>query len=221
MVDRPIRPRDAATLIVYRRTRGSIEILMGRRHDSHVFAPGRYVFPGGRVDRADSYVRAAAELRADVAERLQRAASPSRARAIAAAAIRETFEETGLMLGRPVAEAGGQPKGWEDFAAHGMAPALDTLDYVFRAITPAGRPRRFNARFFVADARHLHGDIRPSGELDEIGWYPAEKVAELATIGITNEALVEAMRVLNAAPSPDRVVPLVFTRRGKRYCVDE
>lgn len=218
---RPIRPRDAATLIIYRQATHGFEILMGRRHDSHIFAPGRYVFPGGRVDRSDRFVRPAGELRPDVAARLQRGTNPGRARAIAAAAIRETFEETGLLLGRPIDSLPKAPKGWEAFYAHGMAPALDALDYVFRAITPTGRPRRFDARFFLADARHLSGEIRSSGELDNIGWVPAGDVAELSTIGITSMALNEAMAVLGAPAIGERSVPLVFMRRGKRYRVEE
>jgi 8-oxo-dGTP pyrophosphatase MutT (NUDIX family) len=221
MKDCPIRPRDAATLIIHRATRGGFEILMGRRHDSHIFAPGRYVFPGGRVDRSDRFVQPATDLRPEVAARLQRTASPGRARAIAAAAIRETFEETGLLLGRPAATPLRAPKGWEDFLARGMAPALDTLDYVFRAITPTGRPRRFNARFFLADARHISGEIEPSGELEDIGWFPVNKVAGLSTIGVTNWALNEAMKVLNTPDNKNRPVPVVYMRGGKRYRTEE
>jgi 8-oxo-dGTP pyrophosphatase MutT (NUDIX family) len=221
MNDRPIRPRDAATLIIHRATRNGIEVLMGRRHDSHVFAPGRYVFPGGRVDRSDRFVQPAADLRPEVAARLQRTVSEGRARAIAAAAVRETFEETGLVLGHPAATSLPAPKGWEEFLAQGMAPALDTLDYVFRAITPTGRPRRFNARFFLADARHVSGNIRPSGELDNIGWFPVSKVADLSTIGVTNWALSEAMKVLDAPNERNRPIPVVYMRGGKRYRTEE
>jgi hypothetical protein len=102
-----------------------------------------------------------------------------------------------------------------------MAPALDTLDYVFRAITPTGRPRRFNARFFLADARHISGEIEPSGELEDIGWFPVNKVAGLSTIGVTNWALNEAMKVLDTPDNKNRPVPVVYMRGGKRYRTEE
>ena len=66
------RPRDAATLLLYRLSNGRAEVLMGERHSRHRFMPNRYVFPGGRLDRADVHMRAAAELRPDVAARLAR-----------------------------------------------------------------------------------------------------------------------------------------------------
>ncbi len=80
---------------------GSARVLMGRRHRGHAYLPDKWVFPGGRIDRADFAVPAATELRPDVAALLERSAPARRARALACAAIRETFEETGLLLARP------------------------------------------------------------------------------------------------------------------------
>lgn len=222
MTFRPIRPHDAATLIAWRRSAGgAVEILMGRRHAGLAFAPGRYVFPGGRVDRSDAFVRPAGALRAEVAARLQRSATPRRAQALAAAAVRETFEETGLLLARPAEVPGRVPKGWADFAAAGMAPAFDCLDYVFRAITPPDRPRRFNARFFLVDGRHLHGTIRNSAELEDVAWVPTREVPKLSTIGVTLWALDEALAVLNTPPATTRPVPVVYMRRGQRHRTEE
>ena len=94
-----LRPVDAATMVLWRRRRnGTLEVLMGRRHRNHVFMPHAYVFPGGRVDPVDAALQPASALPADVQARLERAANPTRARAIAAGAVRETFEETGLLL---------------------------------------------------------------------------------------------------------------------------
>src|SRR3546814_3707989 len=78
------------------------EVLMSERIAAHVFVPENYVFPGGRVDRSDAFVQPATPLRPDVLERLSRSATPRRALALAMAAVRETFEETGLVVGRPV-----------------------------------------------------------------------------------------------------------------------
>src|SRR5216684_3737927 len=92
-----LRPRDAATLILVRE-RGRIpEVLMGCRDAKHAFMPNRYVFPGGRVDKADAHVPIATPLDRHVKARLLKAATAQRAQALGVAAVRETFEETGLI----------------------------------------------------------------------------------------------------------------------------
>ena len=145
-----VRPRDAATLIVYRESAGVLEVLMGERHARHRFMPNRFVFPGGRIDPRDSRVRCAASLAPGTAAQLERRLSPARARAMAVAAIRETFEETGLIIGGPDPDPRRPPpRGWEGFFGAGFAPALGALSYIARAVTPPIRPVRFNARFFV------------------------------------------------------------------------
>src|SRR5258708_7886916 len=88
-----VRPRDAATLILIRRDGSAPQVLMGRRHGGHDFMPDKWVFPGGRIDRSDFRAPHATPLRRDVAARLEKTTSPSRARALAMAAVRETFEE--------------------------------------------------------------------------------------------------------------------------------
>lgn len=180
------RPRDAATLILYRSGKGGIEVLMGERHAAHSFMPNQYVFPGGRIDAGDARVRAASPLRAEVAERLGHSATPARARAAAAAAIRETFEETGLLIGRPDPAPGRPvPEAWHEFFASGLAPRFDVLDYVVRAVTPPFRPKRFNARFFIADAKHSSGTLKGSGELLDLRWISIPDALQLALPRIT------------------------------------
>lgn len=177
---RAARPRDAATLVLYKMSRGRPCILMGMRHSRHKFMPDQYVFPGGRVDRTDGYVTAASELKKHVAERLAKAASPHRARALAIAAIRETYEETGIILGQkfktPPARVGND---WEDFFATGQAPALGKLEFISRAVTPPHRPIRFNARFFLANGKDATGKLGGSGELLDLDWVPLGKAKEL------------------------------------------
>ncbi|PXA86610.1 NUDIX hydrolase, partial [Caulobacter sp. D4A] len=99
-----IRPRHAATVIVVRDDGPAPRVLMGRRNRGHAFMASKWVFPGGRVDRGDFDAPSASELSPEVAERLARHprhASPARlARALALAAVRETFEETGLLLAK-------------------------------------------------------------------------------------------------------------------------
>src|SRR5271154_3830318 len=96
-----VRPRHAATLIVVRRDGPAPRVLMGRRHGGHDFMPDKWVFPGGRVDRSDFHAPYATDLRPEVAAKLHLTAAPRRARALALAAVRETFEEAGLLLAKP------------------------------------------------------------------------------------------------------------------------
>lgn len=200
MAKRTLRPRDAATLILVRRDRPVPEVLMGHRSARyHVFMPNTFVFPGGRVDRADGRVVAVRALRPDVTVRLLRNATPSRARGLALAAIRELFEETGLIVGAPAtaADPARLPDTWRAFYATGMVPALDVLDYVFRAITPPGDVRRFHARFFIADARHAHGEAKSNGELVDLQWIAIDDaIAMPRTPGITRHVLSEVRRLL-------------------------
>ena len=148
-------PRDAATLII---TRDDREVLLGVRTAHHVFMPHCYVFPGGRVDPGDSRVATPFQLRADVEAKLTESVTAARARGLAMAAVRETFEETGLILGAPTAQPlRTRSPHWQPFFATGMVPALDRLDYFSRAITPPNQVRRFDARFFTVDARYVSG----------------------------------------------------------------
>jgi 8-oxo-dGTP pyrophosphatase MutT (NUDIX family) len=182
-----MRPRDAATLILVRDGR---EVLLGKRSSHHIFMPERYVFPGGRVDPGDARVARPFSLRRAVQAKLERTCSAPRASALAMAAVRETFEETGLVVGRPADEPlRTRSRHWRPFFATGHAPALDRLDYVARAITPPGRVRRFDARFFLVDARHAQGELRGNGELEDLAWVPLVEVERLPLASITRLVL--------------------------------
>jgi 8-oxo-dGTP pyrophosphatase MutT (NUDIX family) len=216
----PLKPRDAASLILYRRRAGGVEVLMGQRHAGHVFMPNRYVFPGGRVDAHDHRVPGSAPLRLDVAARLARnTRSPARVHALAIAAIRETYEEAGLMLGvvSPFSTKL-DVRHWAGFRAAGLAPALDRLDYIFRAVTPPRLVRRFDARFFLAEADDaVHGTLGGNGELDNMAWLPLDEAMALPLSMPTNLVLKEAAAWIEAGPDERnrRAVPLLVTRRGR------
>lgn len=207
------RPRDAATLILTRRRRGETEVLMGRRAPGHVFMAAKWVFPGGRIERGDLTAASANDLSAADAARLAREVPARRARGLALAAVRETFEETGLLLARaaPVASVAG---GWRAFRKAGALPDLAALSYIGRAITPPGRSRRFDARFFMADAAALlHPEpTAGSGELDEIAWLPLGDARGLDLPAITRFILAEVAERLTA---PDRPLPFVRMVRGR------
>ena len=209
MAEKTLRPKDAATLLLYRGAGDDVRVLLGQRHHGHIFMPNAYVFPGGRVNPADSRVPPVSPLRADVAARLERAATPARARAIAVAAIRETFEETGLLI------AGGDGDQWHPK----IGPHLGAVDYFFRAITPPNRVRRFDARFFFAEAVAAHGELGGDGELQNLAWFSLEEIRDLEMAGITRIALAEFRRVLAdpASRDPDRPIPVSRFIRGRYH----
>jgi 8-oxo-dGTP pyrophosphatase MutT (NUDIX family) len=222
---RALRPRDAAALIVLDRSGGEATVLMGKRRQDLKFMPGKYVFPGGRVEPEDRRMCAAGSLDPQVEAKLNARVSrpsPSFARAIALAAIRETFEETGLAIG--VADYGAPektpPGAWTRFAATGVYPALDGIDFLARAITPPGRPRRFDARFLIVEAsavaRRVEGVVHPEAELVDLVWTPLDKARELDLPRITHLALDDLAQALK--DGLDRKRPRLFYRelRGKR-----
>ena len=195
-----LRPKDAATLILLERGRGAPKVLMGRRHDGHKFMPGKFVFPGGRLDPVDRLMSVASPLEEAVERKLLVNVSRPAAdfgRALALASIRETFEETGLALGTKEFGAPEEaPEGvWRRFAETGVHPALETLDFLARAITPPGRSKRFDARFFVADAsliaHRIEGVVHAEAELVELVWTPLPKALELDIPRITRLVLAD------------------------------
>ena len=215
MAPQALRPKDAATLLLYRGDGDDVRVLLGQRHHGHIFMPNAYVFPGGRVNPSDSRVAPDSDLREDVAARLERAATPARARAISVAAIRETFEEAGLLI------AAGKGEGSEWHSKIG--PKLGALDYFFRAITPPNRVRRFDARFFCANASAAHGELGGDGELTNLAWFSLEEIRDLEMAGITRIALAEFRRVLADPPAyaGDRPVPVSRFLHGRYHITME
>ncbi|WP_396593567.1 NUDIX hydrolase [Brevundimonas sp. R86498] len=205
------RPKDAATLILVRGGRHP-EVLMGRRAPGHVFMAAKWVFPGGRIDRADFTAAFASEPPPSTRARLEAEMPARRARALCLTAVRETFEETGLILGRPAPPAA-VPGPWREFRASGALPDLAALTYVARAITPPGRTRRFDARFFLAEASALRDPVPTagSGELDEIAWLPLDQARALDLPAITRFVLTEVAARLD---DDDRPLPFVRMHRG-------
>ena len=176
------QPRDAATLILIDRSGPTPKVLLGRRHARHAFMPDVFVFPGGRLDPADRLLPATGELDPRIETRLMqqvRRPTRSKARALALAAIRECFEETGLLIGARRADAPDTPGGrWHDIVENSIMPDLSGLHFIARAITPPRRPRRYDSRFFAADVtcvRHrVEGVTGPDAELTELVWLPIE-----------------------------------------------
>lgn len=191
---KPIRPRDAATLILLDRKGDEFLVLMGRRHARHAFMPGKFVFPGGRTDPADSHIPTATALHPDEEARLTAGigrTSPARARAIALSAIRETYEEAGLLIGQKGVFATAK-RDWQGFVEHGVIPSLQALRFVARAITPPNRVRRFDTRFLAAwrdDVAAELPDGGPTNELEDVVWLPLAKARQADIPDITRTVL--------------------------------
>lgn len=224
----PLRPFDAATLLVIDRSASAPSVLMGKRHQSLAFMPGKYVFPGGRADPADRKVAAADDLIAADMEKLLlgMGARPSltRARALGLCAIRETFEETGLRIALP-ASTEGKPVDhveWNAFVSEGVLPAPGHLRYIARAITPPHRVRRFDTRFFTLFRDSLPGletqSLVPSGELEDIQWVPIHEAYDLDLPRITQFVLkhVEDLLADGGPEFPDAIPLLQYTQRYGR-----
>lgn len=210
-----LRPRDSATLILIDRSGPVPKVLLGRRHSRHKFVPGKFVFPGGRVERSDRSMPVAAPLHTHDATRLVRQVkrpSAPKAAGFALAAIRETYEETGLMVGKRSAGPIRVPAGpWQAFAEAGVLPDLSAIHFVARAITPTNRPRRFDSRFFAADisavAHTIEGVVGPDAELIELVWLPITEASRLEMPRITTIVLEDLRDLIAAGMRRDRAVP--------------
>ena len=205
---KPARPRDAATLILWRRSSKGIEVLMGKRSAKLRFMPGRLVFPGGRVDPGDARAAVAAALPPATQHALERRATPPRARALAVAAARELLEETGLHLGALPARGG-------------FLPDLSGVGYLCRALTPAMSPVRFNARFLTAPGEMAVGTPAGTGELEGVAWHEAEAAFGLELAPITGKVLREFLTDLTLTPEQRAARPMFWfqgrdTRRIER-----
>ena len=220
------RPKDAATLILVDRAGAIPKVLVGRRHDKVVFMPGKFVFPGGRVDKTDHRVPVAAPITPELEANLLKGSpkiSASRAKSLAIAAIREACEETGLCLGRKSDGAKAKLDGaWKPFAEAGLLPDPSGLFLIARAITPPGRVRRFDTRFFTADAsaitHRIEGVVHADAELVELVWVEigSKPLADLHPM--TKNVLGELERRLATGPlRHDAAVPFFHFYGGRMH----
>ena len=201
--------RHAATVIVRRNGVAGPEVLMGQRGAGAAFMPNKFVFPGGAVDAGDEAVPLAQDASPACNARLRSDAVGITPRALMVAAIRELWEETGLALGTPGPWGVPVPEDWQGFAARGLRPSAAGLRFVFRAITPPGRPRRFDARFFLIDAAAIVGDADDfSGACDELShlqWVPLSKAQHFDLPFITEVVLAEIAAAPDCAALPASV----------------
>jgi 8-oxo-dGTP pyrophosphatase MutT (NUDIX family) len=189
-------PRDAATVMLLRESAGRLEVYMLRRKPSMAFAPGAMVFPGGSVDPRDADERVA-WAGPDASEWGQIFdAPPDLARALVCAAVRETFEESGILLAGESADsvvADTTSEEWENdrralldrslslaelLGRRGLVLRADLLRPWSRWITPVIEPRRFDARFFAAALPAGQRTRDVGGEASAVAWIaPADALA--------------------------------------------
>lgn len=206
--DQPIR--DAASIVLIRHVNDdNPQVLMGMRGAGAAFMASKYVFPGGAVDAGDWHIPLMpAPPEAECARLRQHpvTADPPPPEAMIAAAIRELWEEAGQMLGTPGgwadAAPGPVPEDWRAFASAGLRPNGAAMRYFFRAVTPPGRSRRFDARFFLARAEALATDpddfSRATDELSHLHWIALSEARGLDLPFVTEVVLAEAEAVLRA-----------------------
>jgi len=202
---RAVKPRDAATIILVRRDAAKPRVLMGKRNSGHDFMPNLWVFPGGRIDRADFRAPHATDLRPEVAAKFDRHIKRGRGQALALAAIRETFEEAGLLLAKKAPPRPGVGP-WREFLAQGALPDLEAMEIIARAVTPPMLAKRFDTWFLMADAERLISlDRQPDcGELEEIAWVDFDDALGLELPMVTRTMIKEAVLRLD---DPERPSP--------------
>lgn len=218
-----VRPKDAATLILVDRKGKKPRVLMGRRSPKLKFMPGMFVFPGGRLEKTDKAMPVCGLLDADSERRLMtmvQRPTLGRARGLAAAAIREMYEETGLLVGTKGLGAPEAPcADWAGFAEREVYPDLGALTYVARAITPPRRPRRFDTRFFTADATavcdEVPGVVGDDAELVELRWLTFAETEKQELPTITRVILEELGTRIEQGFAPRLPVPFYAMHHGR------
>lgn len=216
--------RNAATVIVLRDKATAPKVLMGQRGHNAAFMPSKFVFPGGALDPADRQVRLASPLSDRCMARLRQDADPDLAEPLVLTALREMWEETGLLLGHPDEAAKGRaadmPEDWRSYFQHGVLPSGEGMRFVFRAITPPGRPRRFDARFFLVDADRIVSDLddfsQAADELSLLQWIPLDQARSFDLPFITEVVLAEVEADLKE-PDRDAKVPFFYNEEGRSF----
>lgn len=215
-VGRPARPRDAASLLIWRAQAQGLEVLMGRRGSRARFVPGVYVFPGGVLEPRDRMVSKRLGAHPfSLSPGLD--GNPSLARALACAAVREVYEETGLQLRASV--RANLRVGADAEADPGALPDLSALRFLGRAITPTNSRMRFHARFFAAPAASFMGELAGDGELSDLQWVSLDNPARLPMVDVTDLMLTELALQLSGAPHQPALLSYSGDKpRVRRFC---
>jgi 8-oxo-dGTP pyrophosphatase MutT (NUDIX family) len=204
-----VRPRDAASLILLRGHGRDLEVLAGRRPLNVKFMPGVYVFPGGAIDPPDRIPWGTESGVESLGPKLARCAR---------AALRETWEEVGVLIGRSAAVIRGAPVTTpidQAYRERGLVAALDLLIYVGRAITPSHSSRRFNTRFFLCDGSNVFGHPMATDELEDAGWHSVEHGPLASFRDVTRFMLARAI-ALRSGTATSEAPPLFYWAKNAR-----
>lgn len=217
--DKPVQPRDASSLLVYRGSGDQAEVLLGRRPKGSRFMPDVFVYPGGAVDDGDADIVPASALSETIVSRLNASCEAVTPTTLAMTAVRETFEETGLILASQGDPGESADPTWTTFRDRGLAPSLAPLRYIGRAVTPTYRPRRFHARFFAVNVDQLSGSASATDELVELDWFVARRTGDLPMADVTRFMLEQLLDMLEAGS--DWIGATMFTHRDGRRHVEQ
>lgn len=216
-----LRPKDAAALILIDDNLAVPRVLLGKRRADLKFMPNQFVFPGGRRETSDAREPSASSLSDNDMRLILQGCGPtgtdSRARGLAIAALREFYEETGLVIGK----AATRSPDWLAFSANRLAPDIGSMRYLARAITPPGRTRRFDTRFFIAKKNSVALEVSPpDAEFSEMRWATFAQTIDLDLPEITRTILeVVANRLqLDANLSLDVPIPELRMRGQVFVC---
>jgi 8-oxo-dGTP pyrophosphatase MutT (NUDIX family) len=194
-----VRPRDAASLLIYRRHAEQVQVLMGKRRPGARFLPDVYVFPGGALDAADALDVASADAKAQ-ANAATAHGTASRPRStlppqwVQAMAARDEIHAAALL--RAALRESQEESGWRWADASLATLEGKGLRYLGRAITPAQSPRRFHARFFAVPHERMLQDPHADGELLDLRWVDVRNPQRLPIIDVTEFMLAELQRAL-------------------------
>lgn len=212
----------ASILLVDGSSRTTPRLLMGRRQPGNVFLPDKWVFPGGRLEVEDALVRPASPLHAADSEalnaRLTLEPAAAFAQSLALAAVRELFEETGCALAEAARTGDGLEDVWPSFRDLGLRPTLAGLRLIGRAVTPPGRPRRYDTRFFVSHRRDVVEGAGPAdGEFSDLNWFTFEEARALDLPNITRRLLADLEICLSASPGSEFGDVPFYYQEGTSY----
>ena len=210
----PVKPRDSASLIVLRETEQELQVLMGKRGKKAVFS-NVYVFAGGKVEKFDYLPKAGTALKGDLSHRIS--SNPRTSLGFAMAAVRETYEETGLLLGTRGDLGKTNSNTWDEIRKKNQAPDLGKLEYVGHAITPASKAVRFNAKFFYAWEHDMTGELAGYGELSDLAFLNLKHALELPLVDVTQFMLEEIIRRKDGGFVTPRTYPFFGYRKNHRY----
>ncbi len=215
-LSRAARPKIASTIVLTHGPKDNPKILMGQRSSKHDFMPSVYVFPGGRVDRGDSYADYAGDLSPRTETILEAAFSPRKARAVVLASVRETYEETSLFLGRASATTRNvNHPSWDAFREAGLKPDLEGIEVFGRAVTPPHRHKRFDAWFFVKQLESPSlPEISDSAELLNVGWFTIDEIWKLELQRAT-KMMLQVLQQYLAYDRPPRDIFYSYAKHGK------